>query len=191
MIVFPGWWALAPTMGTLLLISSGPSGWINAKVLSMRPIVFVGLVSYPLYLWHWPLLTLAHVLLGQNVSFGITVGVIFLAAILSVATYKFIELPIRHSTPSIKLTAGLCASMATCGVVGGLLFSETLSARSQSYDVGRFVRAATEDWLPNRNAMPGDIWVRWAHWTVAVAGLVYVGSAPKCYDFRTQPRTSI
>jgi peptidoglycan/LPS O-acetylase OafA/YrhL len=53
---YPGWNALLPTLGTLMLIMSGSQAWINQYILSLRPVVFVGLISYPLYLWHWPLL---------------------------------------------------------------------------------------------------------------------------------------
>jgi peptidoglycan/LPS O-acetylase OafA/YrhL len=53
---FPGWWALLPTVGAVLLISAGPDAWFNRHVLAHRVLVFVGLISYPLYLWHWPLL---------------------------------------------------------------------------------------------------------------------------------------
>lgn len=53
---FPGWLALLPTLGTALLISAGADAWINRNILALPACVFVGLISYPLYLWHWPLL---------------------------------------------------------------------------------------------------------------------------------------
>ena len=59
---FPGWWGLLPTMSAALLISAGPEAWINPTVLANRALVFVGLISYPLYLWHWPLLSYAYIL---------------------------------------------------------------------------------------------------------------------------------
>src|SRR5262249_32131822 len=59
---FPGWWALLPTVGAALLISAGPQAWINRRLLANRSLVFVGLISYPLYLWHWPLLSYAYIL---------------------------------------------------------------------------------------------------------------------------------
>src|SRR4029077_4711684 len=54
---FPGWWALLPTVGAVLLISAGPDAWFNRHILAHRVLVFIGLISYPLYLWHWPLLS--------------------------------------------------------------------------------------------------------------------------------------
>src|SRR4029077_874253 len=54
---FPGWWALLPVAGSALLLSA-PAAWGNRVVLGWRPAVWIGLISYPLYLWHWPLLVL-------------------------------------------------------------------------------------------------------------------------------------
>jgi hypothetical protein len=56
---FPGWWALMPTLGAALLIAGGPVARVNRAVLAHPWLVWVGLVSYPLYLWHWPLLSFA------------------------------------------------------------------------------------------------------------------------------------
>ena len=55
---YPGWWALAPVGAALLLIASGPGAIVN-RALSWRAIVMIGLISYPLYLWHYPLLVFA------------------------------------------------------------------------------------------------------------------------------------
>lgn len=55
---FPGWMATLPVAGTILAIWAGPNAWLNRNFLSRRWLVFIGLISYPLYLWHWPLLVL-------------------------------------------------------------------------------------------------------------------------------------
>ena len=52
---FPGWWAVLPVAGSALLLSA-PAAWVNRVVLASPPLVWIGLISYPLYLWHWPLL---------------------------------------------------------------------------------------------------------------------------------------
>ncbi|RQM29922.1 hypothetical protein B5M09_012346 [Aphanomyces astaci] len=56
---FPGYWAVLPTLGAALLIFAGPTPWFNQSVLSLPSMVFVGKLSYALYLWHWPLLVFA------------------------------------------------------------------------------------------------------------------------------------
>src|SRR5262249_19429284 len=48
---FPGWWALLPVAGSALLLSA-PAAWINGRLLGTKPAVWIGLISYPLYLWH-------------------------------------------------------------------------------------------------------------------------------------------
>lgn len=90
---FPGWWALLPTMGAILLITAGPQAWFNRKVLSHRILVYIGLISYPLYLWHWPILSFANI-----VSYGMPQPWIRLCAVavsilLAWLTYKLIEKP--------------------------------------------------------------------------------------------------
>src|SRR5258708_16367906 len=51
---FPGWWAVLPVGGAALLLSA-PAAWFCRSVLASPPLVWIGLISYPLYLWHWPL----------------------------------------------------------------------------------------------------------------------------------------
>ena len=55
---FPGWWALLPIAGSALLLSA-PASWVNRTLLGWPPMVWIGLISYPLYLWHWPLLVIS------------------------------------------------------------------------------------------------------------------------------------
>jgi len=62
---FPGWRALFPTLGAVLIISSGATSWFNKEILSGRLIGLIGRISFPLYLWHWPLLSFATILEGQ------------------------------------------------------------------------------------------------------------------------------
>ena len=71
---FPGYVVLAPVVGAVLLIHSGSRNAISRYLLANRVAVFIGLISYPLYLWHWPLLAFARVVYGDNPS-----GVIRLA----------------------------------------------------------------------------------------------------------------
>jgi peptidoglycan/LPS O-acetylase OafA/YrhL len=93
---FPGWWVLLPTVGTALLIAAGPRGWINRTVLSNRVAVWFGKISYPLYLWHWPVLAFALILNDyeepvRNVRFG----AVLVAIVLAYGTYVLIETPVR------------------------------------------------------------------------------------------------
>ncbi len=93
---FPGGWALLPVLGASLLIASGPPSIINRFVLSSKPLVWIGLISFPLYLWHWPLLAWVRIL-QEGVPTATQVwSAVALAFIASVFTYHVIEKPLRH-----------------------------------------------------------------------------------------------
>jgi peptidoglycan/LPS O-acetylase OafA/YrhL len=92
---FPGFWALVPTAGAAFLIISGENAWINRTILSNRICVFVGLISYPLYLWHWPLLSFARMGQDEELSRTTLIALVALAFVLAWATYQFVEKPVR------------------------------------------------------------------------------------------------
>ncbi len=93
---FPGWWALLPTFGTALIISSGSHTWLNRVVLSNRILVWIGLISFPLYLWHWPLLSFARIMQNEKPSAEIRIVALLLSVVLAWLTFIFLEKPIRH-----------------------------------------------------------------------------------------------
>jgi peptidoglycan/LPS O-acetylase OafA/YrhL len=102
---FPGYLALLPVAGATLIILSGPSAWINNNLLSTRVLVWVGLISFPLYLWHWPILSLLRVLYADQITNLVLVAAILLAVGLSWATYRLIERPIRVMTGKRAITS--------------------------------------------------------------------------------------
>jgi peptidoglycan/LPS O-acetylase OafA/YrhL len=126
--VFPGLWALLPAAGTVLLILAGADAPVNRTLLSWRPMVWIGLISYPLYLWHWPLLSFAYILLGEVPPPALAIALLVLSVALARATYLLIERPIRFGTPSriaipglaIAMTA-ICAFAAVVAVSGGMI----------------------------------------------------------------------
>jgi len=114
---FPGWLAILPVFGTTLIIFSGPQAWLNRKLLSAKYLVFIGLISYPLYLWHWPLLTFARLLYGGESSISIRLGLILAAFFLSIATYKLIEIPLRKGSdkPVVIVLLGIAVLLLAMG----------------------------------------------------------------------------
>ncbi|MCD6038617.1 MAG: lipopolysaccharide modification acyltransferase [Gammaproteobacteria bacterium] len=108
--LFPGWWALLPVLGTVLIISSGQETYLNRKFLSNRVLVWLGLISYPLYLWHWPLLSLARIAEGHELNAVIRIAIVLLSAVLAWLTYKVIENPLRASNFAFPL---LCVMVFT------------------------------------------------------------------------------
>jgi peptidoglycan/LPS O-acetylase OafA/YrhL len=119
---FPGWWALLPVTGAIALIMAGPAAWVNQSILSSRWLVFVGLISYPLYLWHWPLLSLAHLVSGQVPVVEVRVMLVLLAVLLAWLTYQLIERPIRFGARQQAWALTLTGFLLVLGGLGGVTF---------------------------------------------------------------------
>jgi|WetSurMetagenome_2_1015567.scaffolds.fasta_scaffold09573_6 peptidoglycan/LPS O-acetylase OafA/YrhL len=115
---FPGWWALLPTFGALLVIWTGAHVWLNRVVLSHRVLVWFGLISYPLYLWHWPLLSFARIIEAGDPSIGLRITAIFISIALAWLTYKLVERPIRFARPNTFIVILLFTSMILVGYLG-------------------------------------------------------------------------
>lgn len=120
---FPGWWALLPTLGAVMLIASGPGAWVNRRVLASRPLVWIGLISYPLYLWHWPILSFVRILDAERPSRTVRLVAIALAALLAWATYRWVERPIRIGMRGRSITWSLVAALAALGIAGYACFA--------------------------------------------------------------------
>jgi hypothetical protein len=115
---FPNAWALLPTAGAALVVCSPTSAWFNRRVLSMRVIVGLGLISYPLYLWHWPLLTFARLGLDQGSSVRVTLAALGVAVGLAWLTYILVESPIRRRVASAARIMTLAGAMTVLIAVG-------------------------------------------------------------------------
>jgi len=157
---FPGWWALLPVLGTVLLVSAGPSAWINRHLLANRAMVYVGLISYPLYLWHWPLLSYARIVQGGEPPAALRWGLLAASVLLSVLTYELVEKKIRFARrPSVRRVSfpALAASMAGLGVCGLLALQSQVDPQSASVPLVREISSASADWSYNGDrVIPGD-----------------------------------
>lgn len=96
-LVFPGFWAFIPVLGTIMIILANQKAWLNQKILTNKIIVWFGLISYPLYLWHWPLLSFVHIIESNSISIETSIILILLSIFLAFLTYKLLEYPIRYS----------------------------------------------------------------------------------------------
>jgi peptidoglycan/LPS O-acetylase OafA/YrhL len=111
--LFPGYVALLPVIGTAAIIWSN-TGHVTrvGKCLSWGPVTAIGLISYSLYLWHWPVLVLSRYAAAPYVDFSwwIRLGCVGACVLLAIATWYFVEQPVRKktilkSTRSIYLTS--------------------------------------------------------------------------------------
>ena len=114
---FPGWLALFPTIGAgLIVVSRGSKA---NQLLGSRGFVAVGLISYPLYLWHWPLISFAYIKSQGRPSDAILVLVVALGFVLAALTYQFVELPLkRHAWRHATLV--LVVAMLSIGTMGAV-----------------------------------------------------------------------
>lgn len=141
---FPGWWALLPVLGACLCISAGPLTWFGRNLLGSRVFVWFGLISYPLYLWHWPLLAYARIV-DNGVPPAAVRGVAVVAAVvLAWLTYRFLERPIRKSD-SPAVVRWLLVGMVALAVVGTAIFARLVPARHSDPTLQAIASAST-DW---------------------------------------------
>jgi len=114
---FPGWLALIPTTGTALLIFAGPRSPVSRTVLSRGPIVALGLISYPLYLWHWPLFSYSRIVHGE-LGMGARATLLLAAVILAALTFLLVERPAKAMRRGRLAPLVLAVLMATAGSAG-------------------------------------------------------------------------
>jgi len=127
---FPGKWALFPTIGTCLIIAAGSRAWVNRVLLSSRLMIAIGLISFPLYLWHWPLLTFARSAYPEGLSWFARLGLLAASVVLATITYLYIEKPFRSGSRTRVKVFALCASMCVAaGIAGGIFKAGDLAAR--------------------------------------------------------------
>lgn len=142
---FPGWWALLPTMGALCIIKAEGS-LINRSILSNRLPVGIGLISYPLYLWHWPLLVYSKLVVRYGDAYLADPRKITLLSSICLAflTYVLVETPIRRQ-PAIKAAVPLAGVLAVILIFGGGSFFLGGLPRMRDETISRIITASI-DW---------------------------------------------
>ena len=139
---FPGWRALLPTIGTVLILWAGPTAWLNCRLLAHPVAVFIGLISYPIYLWHWPLLSFLAIADLSTALLRATA--IVLAMVLSWLTYRFLEIPIRRAEPAVWMP--LVGGSLGVALVAVAAYVAVLPPKSSSPQIAEIERAMT-DWI--------------------------------------------
>ncbi len=145
---FPGWQVLAPVAGTLLLLANGQhDNWVN-RGLSMRVPVLIGLMSYSLYLWHWPVFAFSTYLRGDYAGPAEAALWIAISMVLGALSWRLVEHPVRRarSLPNWALLSGAVTASALLLASSALVFrTDGLPTR---FDVQtRLHIAATEDFI--------------------------------------------
>jgi peptidoglycan/LPS O-acetylase OafA/YrhL len=118
---FPSWRAAFPVSGAMLVIAAGGHSRLAQYALSNRTAIFTGLISYPLYLWHWPILVLAASFKFMPLTLlerGLAIGASYA---LAAATYRYVERPIRASRPTRGQILSLASCLAATALVGAVI----------------------------------------------------------------------
>lgn len=144
---FPGMAALPPCLATVFLLWSNINHTTTLKkVLSSRPLVGIGLISYGLYLYHWPVLVFARYYFDREPSAGISLFLIALTFLIAVFSYFYLEKPIRDGVLKKKTLFQLSGvGLAAFGLTGLLgVHTNGLPSRFNS-DVLKYAQAGEEN----------------------------------------------
>jgi peptidoglycan/LPS O-acetylase OafA/YrhL len=115
---WPGFFTLVPVLAAAVLIAI-PNTLVHRRLLSARPVVFIGLISYPLYLWHFPLMAYAKLHYGERMPALVMCALLAVSALLAWLTYRFVERPFRLGKLAVPQKIGiLLVGMATAGLIG-------------------------------------------------------------------------
>jgi hypothetical protein len=161
-MAFPGWVALLPVLGTVAVLVAGAlyeKNWVS-RVLSTPPMVMIGKLSYSWYLWHWPLLVFVKINSFGDSDLFLNLITVFVALILALLTYHFVENPIRHNKPwAFATQKGSLKSGAGLVIVAIVATSMLLGLRNinmQATTLSKQVNDAYLDFSPSRFACSRD-----------------------------------
>jgi peptidoglycan/LPS O-acetylase OafA/YrhL len=115
--VFPGANALFPVLGAAALIHVAP-GTVVGRVLGTAPFRFFGLISYSLYLWHWPLIVLTEYVTDAPLRGWLTVAVIAAAILMATLSWKFVEAPFRSKARFDARAIFILAAVGSVAILG-------------------------------------------------------------------------
>jgi hypothetical protein len=148
---FPGFAAIVPCLGVAMVIHAGShQTTMSGAILSSKPFMFFGALSYSLYLWHWPFLAFARNWYGADLTLAQITAVDGLAIFVSFLSWRYVEQPLLdhkiNSLPFLKL--GAAAMIAGCGFAAVIFVGHGLPGRFPSRSLQLF--AASNDFNPKR-----------------------------------------
>ncbi|MGV8847880.1 acyltransferase family protein [Tessaracoccus sp.] len=143
--VFPGPWALWPSLGILLVIlgSGTPTRSGLLRLLEVRPVKFLADISYPMYLWHWPLLVFYLYYRGfDQLGWRSAAALLVVSIVLSWLTRRLLELPVQRILPRFAPKVALIGVVAVLAVSGG---GSAMAVAKLESDVTRELGSLAED----------------------------------------------
>ena len=150
-LAFPGYVAIAPVLGSALVIGYA-QGTLVGRFLSIKPFVFVGLISYSLYLWHWPIIVFGNKASTGEAGIGVAIVYVVVSLIAGYLSYRYVETPFRNRGRFTRnwIFAGSLASAGALLALTGAGLAPDLGQRQFSRQMITFDQAR-EDVSPHRD----------------------------------------
>lgn len=157
-MTFPGYVAIYPVIGTMLLIIMQPNlkSWLGS-LLSNKIIVYIGLLSYSLYLWHWPVLAYAHYLDLNLSNVRVLFSTLLLIILLSYFSYTFVELPIRKKN-LLSTSKKLLTVIFSIFLILGLSSAHILNTQGAAYRYNKQSQPFLTTSFNSRSGRCGAVW---------------------------------
>ena len=154
---YPGLWALLPAGGAAAIIVGGGRGLGTAQLLGWRPLRFVGRISYSLYLWHWPILVLPALALGETLPLEARLGLGALSIVVGAISWRWIEEPFWHGSlstfrPRPVLATAVATAIAVAVLAVGI--GEDSLARVRAAGSGPVAEVGTPSAGASPTALP-------------------------------------
>jgi peptidoglycan/LPS O-acetylase OafA/YrhL len=145
-VPFPGAVALLPVLAAVLLIGVPATSDWTGRFLAHPWMVALGRVSYPWYLWHWPLLSFAYIIESGLVSVGLRLVLVLASLLLAALTYWFWELPLRR-LPRRLVISLLVVAMVILGLLGKNIYDRHGLERIRHKNLIQLDQASSQDFL--------------------------------------------
>jgi peptidoglycan/LPS O-acetylase OafA/YrhL len=144
MIRFPGFEAIPPVLGTVLVLAAGGGG--ASRLLARRPLAAIGLISYSLYLWHWPLLSFTAMISPGPINLGNRAILMIMAFVAATLSYLFIERPFRtRASPRVGRLLLTYMSCTACLLLFGAILYFTGGVPQRSPQLAAIERGLSVD----------------------------------------------
>lgn len=164
-LAFPSKWALIPVLGAILIVASGSKAWLN-RVFLMNPIaVWFGLISYPLYLWHWPILSFLQIIDGDFPHRDARIAAVALSIMLAWLTYRYIERPMRFGSNRNRWLRILVSLMIVVGSLGKFIEQKNGMGLEGSYGHKPFFSALDDRFYKCENQLIYDTSNKWGRFS--------------------------